>query len=73
LFRYRPDAEQPMHLDSGAPTIPLKDFELTESRFASLARSAPERSAELLELAQSDVDTRWRHYQQLAEELHEDS
>ena len=31
-----------------------------------LARSDPERSAQLLDLAQRDIDERWRYYEQLA-------
>ena len=37
-----------------------------ETRFAVLARTQPERAAELAELAQADVDERWRYYEQLA-------
>jgi hypothetical protein len=33
-----------------------------------LARSKPEQSERLLELAQEDVDTRWRLYEHLAQE-----
>ncbi|MDQ1708790.1 MAG: pyruvate-ferredoxin/flavodoxin oxidoreductase, partial [Frankiaceae bacterium] len=67
LFRYRPDADEPMHLDSGEPTIPMAEFALTETRYSSLARSQPEQSAELLAQGQADVDERWRRYQQLAQ------
>jgi len=69
LYRYRPtteEHEQPFQLDSAAPTIPLREFALQEARFAMLARSEPERSAELLDLAQADIDERWRYYEQLA-------
>jgi pyruvate-ferredoxin/flavodoxin oxidoreductase len=31
-----------------------------------LARSDPERSAQLLDLAQQEIDERWRYYEQLA-------
>ena len=31
-----------------------------------LARADPERSQHLLELAQADIDERWRYYEQLA-------
>ena len=56
LWRYDPrlavDGERPMQLDSRAATIPLKDFQAKEARFAMLARSRPEEYAELQELAQ---------------------
>jgi hypothetical protein len=37
-----------------------------ETRFAILARTQPERAADLAQLAQADVDERWRYYEQLA-------
>jgi pyruvate-ferredoxin/flavodoxin oxidoreductase len=69
LYRYRPttdEHEHPFQLDSAAPSIPLKDFALKEARFSMLARSDPRRSAELLDLAQQDIDERWHYYEQLA-------
>ena len=48
LYRYKPTVEEhehPFQLDSAAPSIPLTDFALKEARFAMLARSDPERSA----------------------------
>jgi pyruvate-ferredoxin/flavodoxin oxidoreductase len=38
----------------------------TETRFAILQRTHPERAAELAALAQADADERWHYYQQLA-------
>ncbi len=69
LFRYHPgedEHEQPFQLDSKAPKQPVTDFLSTEGRFGTLARSNPERAKELATLAQSDVDERWRYYEQLA-------
>jgi pyruvate-ferredoxin/flavodoxin oxidoreductase len=70
LYRYDPRAhdrgEHPLHLDSKAPKIPLKDFASLEARFAMLARSKPDRAEELMRLAQQDVDQRWAYYEQLA-------
>jgi pyruvate-ferredoxin/flavodoxin oxidoreductase len=69
LYRYRPsEAEDglPFKLDSAAPSIPIRDFVATETRFAVLARTHPERAAELAELAQADADERWHYYEQLA-------
>jgi pyruvate-ferredoxin/flavodoxin oxidoreductase len=68
LYRYRPSVdehEHPFQLDSAAPTIPLRDFALKEARYAMLARSHPDRSAALLDLAQAAIDERWRFYEQL--------
>jgi pyruvate-ferredoxin/flavodoxin oxidoreductase len=70
LYRYRPGSgehEHPFVLDSKPPSIPVRDFALAEARFAMLDRTNPERSEQLLELAQDDVDERWRLYSQLAQ------
>jgi pyruvate-ferredoxin/flavodoxin oxidoreductase len=69
LYRYHPSPEpgtQPFQLDSKAPTIPVADFAMAETRFSMLARSDPEHSRHLLALAQADADERWRYYEQLA-------
>ncbi|MCU0506144.1 MAG: pyruvate:ferredoxin (flavodoxin) oxidoreductase, partial [Chloroflexi bacterium] len=69
LYRFHPsDIEdgQPFKLDSSAPSMPIKEFVAAETRFAVLARTHPERAAELGELIQADVDERWRYYEQLA-------
>ncbi|HLO36446.1 MAG TPA: 4Fe-4S dicluster domain-containing protein, partial [Candidatus Deferrimicrobium sp.] len=69
LYRFHPseiDGGKPFKLDSSAPSMPIADFVATETRFAVLRRTHPERAAELATLAQSDADERWRYYQQLA-------
>ena len=69
LFRYHPgedEHEHPFKLDSKAPAQPVKDFLSTEGRFGTLMRSDPDRAKDLAKLAQSDVDERWRYYEQLA-------
>ncbi len=69
LYRYQPsegDDGQPFKLDSVKPSIPIREFVASETRFAILQRTDPERAAELAELAQADADERWRYYQQLA-------
>jgi pyruvate-ferredoxin/flavodoxin oxidoreductase len=69
LYRFHPGFEEhatPFRLDSHDPSIPLRDFVASEGRFSELARSNPEHAAELLALAQADVDERWRYYRQLA-------
>jgi pyruvate-ferredoxin/flavodoxin oxidoreductase len=68
LYRFQPsEAEHgiPFKLDSKAPSIPVADFVATEARFGVLSRTHPERAERLLELAQADVDERWRYYSQL--------
>jgi pyruvate-ferredoxin/flavodoxin oxidoreductase len=69
LFRFHPGAEEhdkPFQLDSQKPSIPLDEFVSSEGRFAMLARSDPTRAAKLLDLAQSDIDERWKLYGQMA-------
>jgi pyruvate-ferredoxin/flavodoxin oxidoreductase len=69
LYRFHPtEAEggQPFKLDSHTPSIPIRDFVATETRFAILERTQPERAARLAALAQADADERWRYYTQLA-------
>jgi pyruvate-ferredoxin/flavodoxin oxidoreductase len=69
LYRFQPsevEGGHPFKLDSAAPTIPVADFVGTETRFAVLARTQPERAAELASLAQADADERYHYYAQLA-------
>jgi len=68
LYRFKPTTEdgQPFTLDSKRPTIPISEFASSETRFAILQRTDPERAAMLAELAQADADERWHYYEQLA-------
>ncbi|MGH2513877.1 MAG: pyruvate:ferredoxin (flavodoxin) oxidoreductase [Candidatus Limnocylindrales bacterium] len=69
LYRFRPseiEEGQPFKLDSAPPSIPVAAFMATETRFAVLQRTQPDRAAELAALAQADADERWRYYEQLA-------
>ena len=69
LYRFQPsevEDGQPFKLDSNAPSMPIRDFVASETRFAILQRTNPERAAELADLAQGDADERWRYYEQLA-------
>jgi pyruvate-ferredoxin/flavodoxin oxidoreductase len=70
LYRYHPEraarGENPLHLDSRAPKIPIEQFLYMENRFKMLTKSKPEEARRLLEEAQNDVQTRWRMYEYLA-------
>src|SRR5674476_13007 len=69
LFRFHPgpaEDTKPFRLDSRKPSMALSEFARVEARFAMLERSDPERAHHLMALAQSDVDERWRYYEQLA-------
>ena len=48
-------SRQPFQLDSTAPDQPLREFAMTEARFAMLARTAPEEFERLMALAEEDV------------------
>ncbi len=70
LYRFMPSESaegQPFKLDSKAPSMPISEFVESETRFAILKRTQPERAAELGALAQADADERWRYYSQLAD------
>jgi pyruvate-ferredoxin/flavodoxin oxidoreductase len=70
LYRHDPRrterGENPLQLDSPAPTIPLAEAMATEQRFRLLASTQPERSRELARQAQAAVDRRWALLQKLA-------
>jgi len=70
LFRYDPrlkeQGKNPLQLDSKEPTIPLKDFIKTETRFNMLFRFAPEEAERLLQQAQENAIKRFNYYKQLA-------
>ncbi|MDM7914532.1 MAG: pyruvate:ferredoxin (flavodoxin) oxidoreductase, partial [Candidatus Eisenbacteria bacterium] len=70
LFRFNPDkaarGENPLSLDSKAPSIPLKDYAYRETRYKMLTKSKPEDAARLIEQAQKDVVSRWHLYDRMA-------
>jgi pyruvate-ferredoxin/flavodoxin oxidoreductase len=70
LYRYNPDRAaqelNPFQLDSRPPKLPLEKYIYREGRYQMLTKSHPERAAQLLELAKSDVKVRWDTHAQLA-------
>jgi pyruvate-ferredoxin/flavodoxin oxidoreductase len=66
LFRHDPrleaEGKNPFRLDSAAPSVPIKDFMASETRFAMLSRSHPETAAKLAEAAQAEVNHRYAGY-----------
>jgi pyruvate-ferredoxin/flavodoxin oxidoreductase len=69
LYRFHPSDiadGQPFKLDSAKPSMPVSEFMQAETRFTILAHTQPQRARDLAELAQADVDERWRYYEQLA-------
>jgi pyruvate-ferredoxin/flavodoxin oxidoreductase len=72
LYRYNPmlarDGKNPLKLDSKAPKIRFDEFSYLETRFKMLTKSDPEEAKRLLALAQSDVQRKWKFYEELAKE-----
>jgi pyruvate-ferredoxin/flavodoxin oxidoreductase len=70
LFRFDPrkagNGENPLHLDSKAPSIPYRDFAMSETRFAVLDRLHPDTAHRLLDKAQHQTQTKFHLYEQLA-------
>ena len=70
LYRYNPErtaaGENPLVLDSRAPSRKLQDYLLQQTRFKMLAKSKPEDAERLWRLAQQDVERRYRTYEYLA-------
>ena len=71
LFRFNPkniaEGKNPMKLDSPEPSIPYRDFVMTETRFSMLWQSNPEAAEGFLKQAQDDVKNRYHYYKQLSE------
>ncbi|MCB1925789.1 MAG: pyruvate:ferredoxin (flavodoxin) oxidoreductase, partial [Gammaproteobacteria bacterium] len=70
LFRYDPRkaaaGENPLHLDSKEPSIPYRDFAMSETRFAVLERTHPEAAHRFMETAQHQSKAKFHLYEQLA-------
>jgi pyruvate-ferredoxin/flavodoxin oxidoreductase len=70
LLRFDPEAARQgrnaLQLDSGPPRIPLRDYAYREARYRMLLSSHPEEARRLLDLAQGDVEERWRRLQEMA-------
>ena len=71
LYRYNPErtqqGENPLILDSRAPTRKVQDFLLQQTRFKMLTKSKPEDAKRLWKLAQHDADVRYRLYEYMAQ------
>ena len=70
LYRYDPRLEEegknPFQLDSKAPTGSYLDFVRSESRYAALERSFPDRAKELFEKSAEEAEKRYAKYESLA-------
>ncbi|MDC3250202.1 thiamine pyrophosphate-dependent enzyme, partial [bacterium] len=70
LYRFNPaEAEKgnnPLKLDSKAPSMPLEEYALGENRYKILAKSNPEMSKRLLDMAQTNINTKFENLSYLA-------
>jgi pyruvate-ferredoxin/flavodoxin oxidoreductase len=75
LYRYNPQralvGENPLMLDSRAPTREVRDFLEQQTRFKMLTKSNPENAKRLWEHAQQDADVRFGLYEYLAQRKNE--
>ena len=71
LYSYNPEravlGENPLILDSRAPTKRVQDFLFMETRFKMLTKSKPEDAKKLWAQAQQDAEVRYRLYEYLAQ------
>ena len=70
LYRYNPEmahkGENPLKLDSKAPSVNFQAYAYNETRYRMLTKSHPEAAKELLKLAQQDVNEKWQLYSGMA-------
>ena len=70
LYRFDPrlpeQGKNPLQLDSKPPKLDLKEYAYNETRYTMLTKSKPEEAERLIQLAQKDVLSRWRMYENLA-------
>jgi pyruvate-ferredoxin/flavodoxin oxidoreductase len=70
LLRYNPDLvaqnKNPFQLDSRPPSIGLKDYIYNETRYTMLVKSNPEEAKRLEALAEGDVQSRLKLYENWA-------
>ena len=70
LYRFNPEreavGENPLQLDSRAPTRKVQEYLLQQTRFKMLTKSRPEEAGKLWAAAQADAEHRYRMYEYMA-------
>ena len=70
LYRYNPaniaEGKNPFTLDSKEPTLDVREFIDSETRYTSLGRKFPEKMKQYREEAYNFIQKRWAQYKQLA-------
>ena len=67
LYRYNPNEEKPMKVDSKAPTLDYEEFLDGETRYAALKRTFPEYAETLFKVAKEDAVVKYKKYKNLEE------
>ena len=67
LYRYNPESEKHLTVDSKEPCMDLLDFLDGEVRYASLKRTFPENAKELFEQSRKDAIARYAKYKKMEE------
>lgn len=71
LYRYNPimgmKGENPLTIDSGAPSIPLTEYAYNETRYRMLVKKDEMRAEKLMTEATEDARLRWERIQRMAE------
>ena len=65
LYRYNPNEEKPMKLDSKEPTLDYEEFLEGETRYAALKRTFPEHAESLFKAAKEDSGVRYNKYKNM--------
>jgi pyruvate-ferredoxin/flavodoxin oxidoreductase len=65
LYRYNPNNEKPMKVDSKAPTMDYEEFLDGETRYAALKRTFPEHAETLFKAAKDDAGVKYQKYKTL--------
>ena len=67
LFRYNPLKErgQRFTMDAKAPSIPVKEFLLNETRFSGLMAKRPNEAEHMIEVAQEGIQGHWERLESL--------
>ena len=70
LYRFDPrrieQGENPLQIDSKAPSIAYQDYISAENRWKMLSKTNPEQAQRLAQLGQQDVNIRWHLLEQQA-------
>jgi len=62
LYRYNPEAEKAMTIDSKKPTLDYEEFLDGETRYAALKRTFPEYAETLFKQAKEDAEAKYQKY-----------